>query len=144
MAGKDPDEGGGFSFPFQDTEVELEPSSHPQSPRTGCGTGGASAALGAQDLSQVGSRGSSVWSFTFPPEFTGNRRFQAVALVGELDFFIIIIFLVAQQSCWSSSSWSGRFWEGSSGGGSKDHPGRVHWEQFWGSSLQGCSSPWFL
>lgn len=70
--GKEPDEGRGFSFPFQDTELELEPdqrfTSQPQTPQTGCGTGGASAALGVQVLSQVGSKGRNlVWNFTFPP-----------------------------------------------------------------------------
>lgn len=31
--GKEPGEGGGFSFPFQDTELELEPD-QPQTPQT--------------------------------------------------------------------------------------------------------------
>lgn len=70
--GKEPDEGGGFSFLFQDAELELEPdqrfTSQPQTPQTGCGTGGASAALGVQVLSQVGSKGRNLmWNLTFPP-----------------------------------------------------------------------------
>lgn len=63
--GKEPDEGRGFSFPFQDTELELEPdqrfASQPQTPRTGCGTGGSGFEPG-------GSKGRSlVWNFTVPP-----------------------------------------------------------------------------
>lgn len=129
--GKEPDEGGGFSFPFQDTELELEPdqrfTSQPQTPQTGCGTGGASAALGVQVLSQVGSKGRNLmWNFTFP---LGIYRKEEVPSSctgwggGIIIFFGCTKQLLEQQFL-VRSLLGGTLGRDSQRGGSKDHPGR--------------------
>lgn len=138
--GKEPDEGGGFSFPFQNTELELEPdqrfTSQPQTPQTGCGTGGASAALGVQVLSQVGSKGRNLmWNFTFPPGiYRKEGGSKQLHWLGRWNYYFFWLHKTAAGAAVPGQVVTGRDpREGSSGGilgrdsqrgGSKDHPGR--------------------
>lgn len=120
--GKEPDEGGGFSFPGQHPELELEPNSHPQSPRR------------CQHRAGFSSGKEFGVEFYLP---SGNlqekRRFQAVALVGELEF--IFFCCCCTKELLEQRLLVRLFGEGSWGGGSTAHPGG--W--MGSSSLQGCS-----
>lgn len=59
-------------------------------------------------MSQGGRKGR---NFTVPPGIHRKEKVPSSCTGWGVGFF-----LVAQNSCWSSSSWSGRYWEGRSGG----------------------------
>lgn len=138
--GKEPDEGGSFTFPFQDTELELEPdqrfASQPQTPQTGCGTGGGSGfEPGGQQR-----EGIRCGILLFPPGIYRKEEVPSSCTgwgVGFFFFFFFWLHKAAAGAAVPGEVITRRDPQEGSSAGRQQKPSqgrRVDWEQLWSFS----------